>query len=170
MFIATVSYGLAVSVPCGEDAERAVNSTPPGTKAPSPCQARRRGPDVEMAAEMRCRDAPGAPALGVPDTDVLPILVRDILEAALVHPCFHSCPASQGTLIYSHKRARELPLQSLRCIIPGKSPSLPQGVSSSPLDDGDEPCSSQHCSTRHTSHQPKGEAGGTADGFPLLCW
>lgn len=32
MFIATVSYGLAVSVPCGEDAERAVNSTGPGEK------------------------------------------------------------------------------------------------------------------------------------------
>lgn len=32
MFIATVSYGLAVSVPRGEDAERAVNSTGPGEK------------------------------------------------------------------------------------------------------------------------------------------
>lgn len=32
MFIATVSYGLAVSVPCGQDAEQAANSTGQGEK------------------------------------------------------------------------------------------------------------------------------------------
>lgn len=36
MLIATVSYGLAVSVPCGEDAEQAVNSTGPGDKGSIP--------------------------------------------------------------------------------------------------------------------------------------
>lgn len=111
------------------------------------------------------RRRPGAPARGVPDTDVLPILVRDVLGAALVHPRFHPCRVSQGTLMYSHKQAGELPLERLPCIIAGKSPSVPQGVRNSPLDGGDEPCSAQLGDASRPSPQPKGEAGGTADFF-----
>lgn len=85
MFIATVSYGLAVSVPCGEDAERAVNSTGPGEKGSVLLPGSTWGPGNGRG------DTPGLlPVLSHTLVGHSPRMshMRDALEVALVRPCF----------------------------------------------------------------------------------
>lgn len=130
MFITTVSYGPAVSMPRGQDAEQAVNSTGSGEKGSVLLPGSAQGPG----------NVPRASPRAVPHAGVVLAPLRDVL----VHLCSVPTESVKVCLGIPIRKKKELPLQNIPCkIIPGRSPALPQGVSNSALDAGEEPCSSE---------------------------
>lgn len=104
MLLAALSHGPAVSVPCGEDAERAASSTRRGANAAPPLQALWRESGGTNGCRNVGRDGPGS----CHDTHGLPIrlsVLRDTWRAALGYiPAFLLLSLSGHTGVFPQTR------------------------------------------------------------------